>query len=120
MRTAICTFLDTTWFLTSKFFGAFFQILLPAVIAGGIVCGVLFAVALAVVHILGWMGWINLDSGPEKKQKKEKEGNAFEAAEEGFDEVLVNVSNDKKRLEIEIEFLEDLLRAKREKLTEID
>ncbi|GLI75263.1 hypothetical protein PoHVEF18_003516 [Penicillium ochrochloron] len=119
MWTAISTFFDTTRFLTSKLFGAFFQILLPAAIAGVIVCGVLFAVALAVVHIVGWMGWIDLESGAQK-EKKEKKANAFEAAEEGSDEVLVDVLNDKKRVEVEIEFLEELLRAKREKLKELD
>lgn len=34
--------------------------------------------------------------------------------------VSVNTSNDKRRIEIEIEFLEEMLRAKREKLKKLD
>jgi hypothetical protein len=119
MWTAISTFFDTTWFLTSSLFGAFFQIMLPATIAAIIVCGVLFAVAVSVISIVGWMGWIELKPGAEKKKKKE-ESNSSVVDEKGSDEVLVNVSNDKRRIEIEIEFLEELLRIKRDKLKELN
>lgn len=113
---AISTFFDTTWFLTSSLFGALFEVMLPATIAAAIVGGVVFAVIAAAVYIVNWLGWIRFEFGDEKKI----ETSSSKAAGDGSEGVLVDVTNDKRRVEIEIEFLEELLRAKREKLEKLE
>ncbi|KAJ5380220.1 uncharacterized protein N7496_002648 [Penicillium cataractarum] len=112
---AVSTFFDTTWFLTSSLFGALFEVMLPATIAAAIVGGVVLAAILAVVYIVNWMGCIQFEFGAEKTGTS-----SSKAAGDGSDAVLVDVTNDKRRVEIEIEFLEELLRAKREKLEKLE
>ncbi|OOQ91027.1 hypothetical protein PEBR_02202 [Penicillium brasilianum] len=116
MWTALSTFCDTTWFLTSSLSGALFKVMLPAIIAAVIVFGAILAVILAVVHIVNWMGWTRLKSGDETKT----ETSSSEAAGDRPDGVLVDVLNDKRRVEIEIGLLEELLRAKRESLKKLE
>jgi hypothetical protein len=107
--TAISTFCDTTWFLTSSLFGALFKVMLPAMIAAVIVCGAIFAVIWAVIYFVNWMGW----TGSKFADDEKTETSSSQAAGDG---VLVDLLNDKRRVEIEIELLEELLRAKRESL----
>jgi hypothetical protein len=52
-------------------------------------------------------------------KSRAKEGNASKVDEDGSDEMPDNASNDKRRVETEIEFLEKLLLAKRDKLKEL-
>jgi hypothetical protein len=114
--TIVSTFFGTTWFLTTSFFGAIFRVVLPATVACIIICGVLFAAFVAVLSIADWMGWIKLKPIVEKQKAR----HSSKPDEEGPDEVFVDVSSDKKRVEVEIEFLEELLRVRREKLKKLD
>lgn len=85
-------------------------------VAGIIIYGVLFAVAGAVRGTARWLGWMKVGAGKmnfEMKVSKMK-------VNESDKPVPVNTSNDKRRVEIEIEFLEEMLRVKREKLKKLD
>lgn len=122
-------FVDTTWtiiyvffahtaFLVSSFFHALFHTILPMLVAGIIIHGVLFAVVGAVRGTACWSGWMNPKVGTGKMNFEMKLSKVKE--NESDKPVPVNTSNDKRRVEIEIEFLEEMLRVKREKLKKLD
>lgn len=107
--TIVSFFFSHTAFLVSSFFLALFHTILPMIVAGFIIYGVLFAVAGAVRATARWLGWMDPKFGPGKVKGNESDK-----------PVPVNNSNDKRRVEIEIEFLEEMLRVKREKLKKLD
>lgn len=87
-------------------------------VAGIIIHGVLFAVVGAVRGTACWSGWMNPKVGTGKMNFEMKLSKVKE--NESDKPVPVNTSNDKRRVEIEIEFLEEMLRVKREKLKKLD
>jgi hypothetical protein len=118
---------------------AIFGIVLPTVIALAIVFLILFFIVVAVVTIadsLGWPGFIT----KYKQREKEKESKRMEAGKKVWSDIeglkllgegegeggvglggdgdgeIIDVGDRKRRIEVEIEFLETLLRVKRERL----
>jgi hypothetical protein len=116
--TIVSFFFSHTAFVVSSFFLALFHTILPMIVAGFIIYGVLFAVAGAVRATARWLGWMDPKVGPGKVKFEMKVSKVKE--NESDKPVPVNNSNDKRRVEIEIEFLEGMLRDKREKLKKLD
>ena len=106
------TFFGTVWSIVSGFFSVVFNLVLPTVLALAITVLVIFGIFVIIVLIGHGLGWIdiNMSSSEKKGNSSSKDGKA------GSDEVLIDVADEKKRVEFEIEFLEELLRARREKL----
>ncbi|CEL05712.1 hypothetical protein ASPCAL06828 [Aspergillus calidoustus] len=130
-------FFGTIGSIISACMHAIFGIVLPTVIALAIVFLILFFIVVAVVTIadsLGWPGFITKYKQREKESKRMEAGKKVGSDIEGLkllgegegegdvglggdgDGEITDVGDRKRRIEVEIEFLETLLRVKMERL----
>ncbi|KAL4780050.1 hypothetical protein BJX76DRAFT_339157 [Aspergillus varians] len=123
-------FFGTIWAAISGFFGTigsiigaclkvFFGTLLPAVIAILVVIAVplfLYGFVVELVKDTSLASWWEKTRKEGQEERKEDDIEGLSSGDIGSDEEIIDVADGRRRVEIEIEFLEELLRAKREKL----